>query len=262
MARPVIDSETLLGPVVGLQRLSRARGVPIGKLTDRVRKNSGCVEISRKRQECLRRPLGTKIQNSGKDREISVKSARKTASDKVTQVRLSTGRYVGAVRYILGEGDPVDHCPTIGKTHKTRETCGSIYDSLWGTKHIKLGQPAGVSMTLVREPNTYIRTIEILVYPFSSLFKFNTQFTGKSSSLSLTVVHLSRRSRFFPSLLAAKDKSTSTRLTQSTSLLLSWFSREVFTCTHLEGIVVSYTFDFYLHNLLVPVSETVIYSWS
>src|SRR6218665_67191 len=39
-------------------------------------------------------------------------------------------------------------------------------------------------------------------------------------------------------------------------------SREVFTCTHLEGIVVSYTFDFYLHNLLVPVSETVRYSWS
>src|SRR6218665_2516224 len=173
MARPVIDSETLLGPVVGLQRLSRARGVPIGKLTDRVRKNSGCVEISRKRQECLRRPLGNKIQNSGKDREISVKSARKTASDKVTQVRISTGRYVGAVRYILGEGDPVDHCPTIGKTHKTRETCGSIYDSLWGTKHIKLGKtcgsiydslwgtkhiklgkPAGVSMTLSGEPNT------------------------------------------------------------------------------------------------------------
>src|SRR6218665_2162541 len=116
-------------------------------------------------------------------------------------------------------------------------------------------------MTLVREPNTYIRTIEILVYPFSSLLQFNTQFTGKSSSLSLTVVHLSRRSRFFPSLLAVKDKSTSTRLTPSTSLLLSWFS-QVLTCIHLEGIVVSYTFDFYLHNLLVPVSETVRYSWS
>src|SRR6218665_3921808 len=123
-------------------------------------------------------------------------------------------------------------------------------------------------MTLVREPNTYIRTIEIPVYPiyvplrFSSFLQFNTQYTGKSSSLSLTVVHLSRCSRFFPSLLAVKDKSTSTRLTQSTSLLLSWFSREVFTCIHLEGIVVSYTFDFYLHNLLVPVSETVRYSWS
>src|SRR6218665_782473 len=38
------------------------------------------------------------------------------ASDKVTQVRISTGRSVGAVRYILGEGDPVDHCPTIGNT--------------------------------------------------------------------------------------------------------------------------------------------------
>src|SRR6218665_1817091 len=115
-ARPVIDRETVLGPVVGLQRLSRARGFPIGKLTDRGRENSGCVEIARKRLEYLFSPLGTKIQNSGKDREISVKSARKTASDKVTQVRISTGRSVGAVRYILGEGDPVDHCPTIGNT--------------------------------------------------------------------------------------------------------------------------------------------------
>src|SRR6218665_986196 len=120
-------------------------------------------------------------------------------------------------------------------------------------------------MTLVREPNTYIRTIEILVHPlyvhlrFSSL-QFNTQYTGKSSIVSLTVVHLSRRSRFFPSLLAVKDKSTSTRLTPSTSLLLSWFSREVLTCIHLEGIVVSYTFDFYLHNLWCPsvkLSDTV-----
>src|SRR6218665_803079 len=144
-------------------------------------------------------------------------------------------------------------------------------------------------MTLSREPNTYIRTIEIPVYPiyvpfrFSSL-QFNTQYTGKSSIVSLTVVHLSRRSRFFFSPTRAKDKSTSTSLTQrtflflsyrggkekfifkslrkSTFLLLSWFSREVFACTHLEGIVVSYTFDFYLHNLLVPVSETVRYSWS
>src|SRR6218665_2374731 len=131
----------------------------------------------------------------------------------------------------------------------------------------KLGKPAGVSMTLSREPNTYIRTIEIPVYPiyvhlrFSSL-QFNTQCTGKSSIVSLTVVHLSRRSRFFFSPTRAKEKSTSTRLTRSTSLLLSWLSREVFTCIHLEGIVVSYTFDFYLHNLLVPVSETVRYSWS
>src|SRR6218665_2922059 len=124
-------------------------------------------------------------------------------------------------------------------------------------------------MTLSLGNQTHIlQTIEILVYPiyvplrFSSFLQFNIQYTGKSSSLSLTVVHLSRRSRFFPSLLAAKDKSTSTRLTGSTSLLLSWFSREVLTCAHLEGIVVSYTFDFYLHNLLVPVSETVRYSWS
>jgi len=80
--------------------------------------------------------------------------------------------------------------------------------------------------------------------------------------MSITVVHFSRRSRFFPSLLAAKDKSTSTRLTRGTSALLSWFSREVFTFIHLEGIVVSYTFDFYLHNRLVPVSETVRYGWS
>src|SRR6218665_3492742 len=120
-------------------------------------------------------------------------------------------------------------------------------------------------MTLSREPNTYIRTIEIPVYPiyvpfrFSSL-QFNIQYTGKSSIVSLTVVHLSRRSRFFFSPTRAKDKSTSTSLTQSTSLLLSWFSREVFTCTHLEGIVVSYTFDFYLHNLWCPsvkLSDTV-----
>src|SRR6218665_1351246 len=123
-------------------------------------------------------------------------------------------------------------------------------------------------MTLFREPNTYIRTIEIPVYPiyvplrFSSLLQFNTQYSGKSHSCHLPsfTFHAVRVSSL--RLLAAKDKSTSTRLTRSTSLLLSWFSREVFTCTHLEGIVVSYTFDFYLHNLLVPVSETVRYSWS
>src|SRR6218665_606584 len=121
-------------------------------------------------------------------------------------------------------------------------------------------------MTLVREPNTYIRTIEIPVYPiyvplrFSTLLQFNTQFTGKSSSCHLQsfTFHAVRVSSL--RLLAAKDKFTSTRL--STSLLLSWFSREVFTCIHLEGIVVSYSFDFYLHNLLVPVSGTVRYSWS
>src|SRR6218665_3180842 len=121
-------------------------------------------------------------------------------------------------------------------------------------------------MTLVREPNTYIRTIEILVYPiyvplrFSSLLQFNTQYPGKSPSCQLPsfTFHAVRVSSL--RLLAAKDKSTSTRLTRSTSLLLSWFSREVLTCIHLEGIVVSYTFDFYLHNLWCPsvkLSDTV-----
>ena len=138
------------------------------------------------------------------------------------------------------------------------------------TKHIKRGKPAGVSTTLIREPNIYIRTIEIPVYPiyvplrFSSFLQFNTQYTGKYSSCHLPsfTFHAIRVSSL--RLLAAKDKSTSTRLTRSTSLLLSWFSREVFTCIDLEGrpIVVSYTFDIYLLNLLVPVSETVRYRWS
>src|SRR6218665_2516460 len=133
--------------------------------------------------------------------------------------------------------------------HKTRETCGSIYDFGKGTKHI-----------YTDNRNTRLSTICTLAI----LFVSSIQCTIHRSIffVSLTVVHLSRRSRFFPSLLAVKDKSTSTSLTKSTSLLLSWFSREVFTCTHLEGIVVSYTFDFYLHNFLVPVSETVRYSWS
>src|SRR6218665_943226 len=137
--------------------------------------------------------------------------------------------------------------------HKTRKPAG-VSMTLSREQTHKTREPAGVSMTLSREPNTYIRTIEIPVYPiyvhlrFSSLLQFNTQYPGKSSChLPSFTFHAVRVSSL--RLLAAKDKSTSTRLTRSTSLLLSWFSREVFTCIHLEGIVVSYTFDFYLHNL-------------
>src|SRR6218665_1483766 len=127
-------------------------------------------------------------------------------------------------------------------------------------------------MTLSREPNTYnsgnLREYLRLwlgnqthIYGQSKYPSIQYMYTCDSlrffNSIHNTQVNLSvthRRSpftpfAFLPFATRSVDKSTSTRLTPSTSLLFSWFSREVLTCIHLEGIVVSYTFDFYLHNL-------------
>src|SRR6218665_1320852 len=89
-------------------------------------------------------------------------------------------------------------------THKTRVTCGNIYDSLWVAKHIYTDNR---------------NTVYPIYVPLYSLRFFNSIHNTQINLLRVTVVHLSRRSRSFPSVLAAKDKSTSTRLTRSTSFL-------------------------------------------
>src|SRR6218665_1332907 len=123
-------------------------------------------------------------------------------------------------------------------------------------------------MTLFREPNTYIRTIEIPVHPmylplrFSSLLQFNTQYPGKSPSCHLLSF----------TFHAVRVSSLRLYLQRRTSLLLRVL-REVHHY-YFRGFPRSpylhtsrrYSCKLYLRFLstqsLVPVSETVRYSWS
>src|SRR6218665_1117391 len=111
-------------------------------------------------------------------------------------------------------------------------------------------------MTRSRVPNTYIRTIEIPVYPIyvhlrlSSFLQFNTQYIGKSSS------------RFFPSPTRG-ERQVYFYAFYAKYIIITFviFPRSLYLHTSRR-----YTCKLYLRffplNLLVPVSETVRYSWS